>query len=104
MTNNLRGKVACVGLATAGTGEATGRNAMDIMVEASYKACKDAGISIREIDGVFAATAFHSMPTMSLCEHLGIHPKYSNGSNIGGSSFMAHALNAVSLCIQGCIH
>ena len=55
MTNNLRGKVACVGLATAGTGEATGRNAMDIMVEASYKACKDAGISIREIDGVFAA-------------------------------------------------
>ena len=30
ITNNLRGKVACVGLATAGTGEATGRNAMDI--------------------------------------------------------------------------
>ena len=103
MTNNLRGKVACVGLATAGTGEATGRNAMDIMVEASYKACKDAGISIREIDGVFAATAFHSMPTMSLCEHLGIHPKYSNGSNIGGSSFMAHALNAAMAIEAGII-
>ncbi|MEO0730513.1 MAG: PucC family protein, partial [Pseudomonadota bacterium] len=42
----------------------------------------------------FAATAFHSMAAMSLAEYLGIRPAFSDGSNIGGSSFMAQALMA----------
>ena len=36
MAHPLRGKTACVGLATAGCGEAPGRNAMEIMVEAVH--------------------------------------------------------------------
>ncbi|MEO1721796.1 MAG: acetyl-CoA acetyltransferase [Pseudomonadota bacterium] len=91
---SLRARAACVGLATAGTGEAKGRNAMEIMAEAVGKALDDAGIPLGEVDGLFAASAFHSMAAMSLAEHLGIQPKFSDGSNIGGSSFMAHALMA----------
>ena len=94
MTHALRGKTACVGLATAGCGEAPGRNAMELMVEAVHGALADAQIPLSEVDGLFAATAFHSMAAMSLAEHLGIRPKYSDGSNIGGSSFEAHALMA----------
>ena len=94
MTHPLRGKTACVGVATAGVGMAPGRNAMELMVEAVHGALADAGIGLEEVDGLFAATAFHSMAAMSLAEHLGIQPKYSDGSNIGGSSFMAHALTA----------
>ena len=40
---------------------------------------------------------------MSLAEHLGIKPKYSSGSNIGGSSFMAHALDAAMALEAGVI-
>ena len=94
MAHPLRGKTACVGVATAGCGEAPGRNAMEIMVEAVHGALADAQIPLSEVDGVFAATAFHSMANRSLAEHLGIQPAYSNGSNIGGSSFMMHALDA----------
>ncbi|MCR9256748.1 MAG: acetyl-CoA acetyltransferase [Alphaproteobacteria bacterium] len=103
MTHPVRGKAACVGLATAGVGEAPGRNAMEIMVEAVHKALDDAQIPLSQVDGLFAATAFHSMASMSLAEHLGIQPKFSDGSNIGGSSFMAHALMAAMALDYGLI-
>ncbi|MBK0400261.1 thiolase [Limibaculum sp. M0105] len=100
---SLRGKAACVGLATAGCGEAPGRNAMELMAEAVVRALDDAQIPLAKVDGLFAATAFHSMAAMSLAEHLGIQPKFSDGSNIGGSSFMAHALMAAMALDAGLI-
>ena len=99
----LRAKAACTGLATAGCGEAQGRNPMELMVEAVHRAVTDAGLQLSDIDGLFAATAFHSMAAMSLAEHLGIQPKFSDGSNIGGSSFMAHALYAAMALEAGLI-
>ena len=74
MAHPLRGKTACVGVATAGTGAAPGRNAMEIMVEAVHGALADAQIPLSEVDGLFSATAFHSMANMSLAEPLGIQP------------------------------
>ena len=104
MVQALRGKTACVGLATAGCGEAHGRNAMELMVEAVHGALADAQIPLSEVDGVFAASAFFAMANMSLAEHLGIQPAYSNGSNIGGSSFMMHALDAAMALDAGLIN
>ncbi|MEL6290561.1 MAG: acetyl-CoA acetyltransferase [Pseudomonadota bacterium] len=104
MAHALRGKAACVGVATAGIGMAPGRNAMELMVEAVHGALGDAGIGLSEVDGIFAATAFHSMAGMSLAEHLGVQPKFSDGSNIGGSSFMAHALYAAMALEMGLIN
>lgn len=102
--NSLRGKTACVGIATAGMGEAPGRSAMDLMATAVLDALEDAGIPLAEVDGVFAATAVHSMASMSLCEHLGIVPVISDNSNIGGSSFMQHALLAATALEAGLIN
>ena len=65
MAHALRAKTACIGLGMAGMGEAPGKNAMDLMVEVTYLAAKDAGISVQDIDGVFSATAVHSMPACS---------------------------------------
>ena len=104
MAHALRGKTACVGLAHAGLGEAHGRNAMELMVEAVHGALADAEIPLDEVDGVFAASAFFAMANMSLAEHLGIQPAYSNGSNIGGSSFMMHVLDAAMALEAGLIN
>ncbi|MEM7178223.1 MAG: acetyl-CoA acetyltransferase [Pseudomonadota bacterium] len=104
MAHTLRGKAVCVGLATAGIGEAPGRNAMELMAESVVKALDDAQIPMSDVDGLFAATAFHSMAAMSLAEHLGIKPAFSDGSNIGGSSFMAHALVAAMALEAGLIN
>jgi acetyl-CoA acetyltransferase len=100
---HLRGKAACVGAATAGCGETPGRNASELMAEAVCRALADADIALSRVDGVFAATAVHSMAAMALAEHLGVCPKYSSGSNIGGSSSLSHVLDAVMALEAGLI-
>lgn len=100
---NLRGQAACVGLATFGTGACPGFNATEMMGKACLAALDDAGLKIADVDGVWAATAVHAMPAMSLAEHLGVMPTYSSGSNIGGSSFMSHVLDAAILLHSGLI-
>jgi acetyl-CoA acetyltransferase len=100
---HLRGKAACVGAATAGCGEAPGRSSIELMAEAVHRALADAAIPLGEVDGVFAATAVHSMAAMSLAGYLGLRPKYSSGSNIGGSSFLAHAIDAAMALEAGVV-
>ena len=92
--SHLRGRTACVGAATWGCGEQHGWNSLEIMGQNARMALADAGLKISDVDGVWAATAVHAMASMTLAEHLGIVPKYSSGSNIGGSSFMSHVLDA----------
>ncbi|MCC7426611.1 MAG: thiolase [Alphaproteobacteria bacterium] len=94
MPHPLRGKTAIVGVATAGTGEAHGRSPIELLGEAAVKACADAGIGLAEVDGIFAATSTHALPTLSASEYLGIRPKFTDGTNVGGSSFEAHMLHA----------
>ena len=102
--NNLRGKTAVVGLAVSGCGMASGWSAMEIMANSAHDALDDAGIKLNEVDGVFAATAFHSMAAMSLSEYLGLKPKFADGSQIGGSSFLSHILTAALALDAGLIN
>jgi acetyl-CoA acetyltransferase len=102
--NNLRGKTAVVGLAESGCGVASGWSAMEIMANSVHDALEDAGIKLNEVDGVFAATAFHSMAAMSLSEYLGLKPKFADGSQIGGSSFLSHILMAALALDAGLIN
>ncbi|MCS6853499.1 MAG: thiolase [Elioraea sp.] len=94
MARALKGKVAVVGIGTAGMGEAPGRSAIELLAEAALAALDDAGLSLAEVDGLFAATSVHAFPTLSVGEYLGIRPRFFDGTNVGGSSFEAHLLHA----------
>jgi acetyl-CoA acetyltransferase len=94
-----RGACAIVGAAESDIGQvADGMSPLDLMGQATARALDDAGLSLRDVDGVFATTSQSRMPTLALCEYLGIHPRYHDGTNIGGCSFMsmvAHAQAAI---------
>jgi acetyl-CoA acetyltransferase len=94
MSESLRGKTAIVGVATAGIGEAHGRTSIEILGEAVHLALADAGLKITDVDGLFCNTSVHAQPALSIGEYLGLHPKYSESSSIGGSSFIGYALTA----------
>lgn len=94
MAHALRGKTAVVGIGTAGTGEAPGRSAIELLGEASLNAIADAGLRLSDVDGIFAATSTHAFPTLSVAEYLGLRPRFVDGTNIGGASFEAHLLHA----------
>lgn len=93
-SSDLRGKAAIVGMATAGTGAAPGFSAIELLGQAAIGAVRDAGLTLPEIDGVFTASSSHAFPTMSVVEYLGLKPRFFDGTNVGGSSFEMHLLQA----------
>lgn len=77
------------------------RDTLDIMAEAATSAMKRAGVTSKEIDGVFTATAQLSLPALALSEHLGITPKYLDSTVHGGSSNISHIAHAIAAITTG---
>ena len=98
---SLRGASAIVGIGSAGTGEAPGRTAMELLAESALAAIDDAGLTLGDIDGLYAATMTNFFPTLTVAEYLGLRPRIQDGTNIGGSSFEAHLLSATMALATG---
>lgn len=94
MAHPIKGRTAIAGMATAGLGEAPGFTAMELLGEAAVAAVADAGLTLKDVDAVFAATSSHAFPSMSVVEYLGLRPTYFDSTNVGGSSFEMHLLQA----------
>ncbi|HZN86821.1 MAG TPA: thiolase [Burkholderiales bacterium] len=90
----MRGSVAIAGVGLAGCGEAPGWSEMEIAAAAAQNALADAGLSARDVDGVVIASTNIFMSGLALAEHLGIRPKFTESSMIGGSSFVGHLIPA----------
>ena len=53
------------------------------------------------MDGLFSASAYHHLPTLSAGEYLGIRPRYSDATSMGGSSFVSHLFHAAAAIDAG---
>jgi acetyl-CoA acetyltransferase len=73
----------------------------EIMAEAVHKALDDAGLRVGDIDGLFAVTPYYWMPSVTLADQLGIQPKVTDSTNIGGASVVAHVGHAVRAIVAG---
>ncbi len=76
-------------------GNVPNKTSLQLHAEAAMNALADAGIDKSEVDGV--ATA--GVSPMQTAEYLGIVPRYTDGTSVGGSSFVihvGHALEAIS--------
>ncbi len=90
-----RGAVAIVGAAESDLGEAAkGMTPIDLMAQGVMRALDDCGLALRDIDGVFAATAQSRGPALALCEYLKLQPRYQDSSNSGGSVFESMVMHA----------
>lgn len=90
-----RGSAAVVGVAESDLGRVADHTTpMDLMAQAVRRALKDCGLALSDVDGLFAATSQVRSAPLALAEYLGIPPRYFDGTNIGGSSFMSHVAHA----------
>ncbi|MGE8604472.1 thiolase [Bordetella trematum] len=108
MTAALRGRAAIVGVGTSDRWAEPGMTSLDQLACSVSAACADAGIAVSDIDGLFAATLSEFMPALSVAEYLGLQPRYLDGTNIGGSSFVGHLLPALmaleaGVCTVACV-
>jgi acetyl-CoA acetyltransferase len=97
LDRTLRGKAAIVGVADAasptGVLDLHGRALEAAMIDA---ALTDAGLTLDDVDGVC-----HTGSSMQLAEYLGIHPRFTDSTNTGGSSFEVHAEHAAAAIAAG---
>src|SRR5699024_1301649 len=72
-----------------------GLSVLQIQALSAKRALNDAGIKKNEVDGMFVSGMWHkagygTAPSALVSEYLGIQPRYTDSTNIGGASFEAH--------------
>ncbi|HXM57883.1 MAG TPA: acetyl-CoA acetyltransferase [Candidatus Dormibacteraeota bacterium] len=85
---------AIAGVAESDLGEVAPKTAMQLQAEAAREALAEAGLTFADVDALLSAGGEGYAPSMALGEYLGIRPRYTDSTNIGGSSFVAHAGHA----------
>ena len=95
-------QAAIAGVAESDLGQVEhGLTPVDLMAQASRRAVEDCGLALADVDGLFAASTQTPMPTVALGEYLGIRPRYTDSTQIGGSSFEAHVNHARAAIAAG---
>jgi len=95
------GRAAIVAAATYGIGAAPGLSSFDLAAHASIRALKQVGLTPASVDGLAVIVMDDSMPVLTFCEYLGIHPRYVDSTRTGGSSFELHAAAAAHALATG---
>lgn len=87
---------AIVGVAESDLGVLPGSNVLRLQAQAAKRALDDAGFTKDDIEALFTAGNWARFPGLMLAEYLGLQPKYTDATDIGGSSFESHVAHAVA--------
>lgn len=68
---------------------------IEVFAMAARGALADAGLHARQVDGLFMANLPGLVPALTLAEYMGIEPRWSDTTRIGGTAFLAHVHHAV---------
>lgn len=98
MTSMHNGDIAIVGAAeTTEIGVLPDTSVLDLHANAARNAMADAGLTPADIDGV----ATTGLLSLDVSHHLGITPRWLDGTGVGGCSFMLHVRHAAAAIASG---
>jgi acetyl-CoA acetyltransferase len=99
----VRGVAAIAGIGESESWDVagTGLTPLDLLSQATMAALDDAGLAKGDIDGLCTASAYFGMPGLNVGEHLGIRPRWSDSTNLGGASFLSHLIHAAAAIAAG---
>ena len=97
-----RASAAIVGVAESDLGQvADGMSVIDLMAQGTKRALDDCGLSLKDVDGIFCATAQSRLSALAFAEYLGIEPRFLDSTIVGGSSFEYHVAHAAAAIAAG---
>ena len=95
---NLSGRAHIVGVAESNKlGKVPEKSPLVHHSEAAINALDDAGLQFADVDALFTA----GWSTLDVAEYLGIHPRYTDSTSVGGSSFVIHVAHALAAIAAG---
>jgi acetyl-CoA acetyltransferase len=93
-----RGVIIAGAAETDSVGKLPDHSTLQLHIEAAVNAVADAGLRMRDIDGI----ATVNMPgPMQVAHALGITPKWMDGTAVGGTSFLLHVRHAAAAIRAG---
>lgn len=99
--DRLAGRCAIVGVGEAGLGRAApGDTALSLQCRAARDAVLEAGLTLKDIDGVFAHWDDRAA-AMLVSEYLGIQPRCIDTTVTGGQSNLTHLIHAIAAIETG---
>ena len=100
--NGFPGNIAIVGVHEHASRFSPDKTEFQIMAECAREALAEAGLAKHDVDGLFGASmTMGMMGIVDLAEYLDLKPDYLDGTNIGGSSFVAHVNHAAAAINAG---
>jgi acetyl-CoA C-acetyltransferase len=96
----MRGRAFIAGAYEHPRREIPDRSVSQIHAEVALGALLDAGLSMSDVDGYFCDSSAGFGP-ISMVEYLGLHPRYVDSTETGGSSYLAHVGHAVAAIAAG---
>ena len=95
---SLSGKASIVGVAESDQiGRVPEKSPLALHAEAALNALDDAGMGLSDVDGMFTA----GWSTLDVAEYLGIQPRFTDSTSVGGSSFVIHVAHALAAVAAG---
>ena len=96
--NRLSGSSEIVGVAESDEiGRLPHKSPLALHAEAALNALDDAGLGLADVDGLLTA----GWSTLDVAEYLGIEPRFTDSTSVGGSSFVIHIAHAVAAIAAG---
>jgi acetyl-CoA acetyltransferase len=83
---------------TNSLGRLPGYSTLGLHMEAAVNAVADAGLSLRDIDGIATVSA---PGPVQVAHALGITPRWMDGTGVGGTSFLLHVRHAAAAIAAG---
>ena len=95
--------VAIVGVAESDLGRVPDKSKFQLSAEASRAALDEAGLTVKDVDGLLTTiiTEGGQFSTMLMAEYMGITPRFTDSTSIGGSSFVTYVEHAAMAIATG---
>jgi acetyl-CoA C-acetyltransferase len=100
---SLKGRAFIAGVYEHPRREIPDRSVSQIQAEVALGALADAGLCLSDVDGYFCDSSVGFGP-ISMVEYLGLHPRYVDSTETGGSSYLVHVGHAAAAIAAGRCH
>lgn len=98
---SIKRQACIVGAYEHPTRKAPDKTVAQLHAEVARGALLDAGLTINDVDGYFCAGDAPGLGALNIADHIGLHPRHVDSTDMGGSSYLAHVGHAAQAIAAG---